>query len=118
MSGTADWALASLPNRKRAAKKPRWLMKAEQVEEATRLYLGERLSIYCIAAKMDIGPETIRNTLKHAGVTMRGRAEAQLVRKGRMITEEGGEGSPSAGAGTASLDAGHGLTPAIHQEAA
>lgn len=83
MSVTADWALAPLPNRKPTERKPKWLMTAAQVKEATWLYLGERLSIYGIAHRMNLGPETIRNTLKHAGVAMRGRSEAQLVRTRR-----------------------------------
>lgn len=79
---TGNWSFGdmatALPDRTVRPKTPRPApMTDAQIEEAKHLYLGMTLSTYAVARQMGLQQETVRASLKKAGVTMRGKVDAQ-----------------------------------------
>ncbi|CAB4167566.1 hypothetical protein UFOVP860_29 [uncultured Caudovirales phage] len=59
--------------------RPEPALSDDQLAEAKRLYLVERLSTYRVAARLGLGQEAVRTGLLRAGVVLRFGAAAQTA---------------------------------------
>lgn len=59
--------------------RPEPALSADQLAEAKRLYLDERLSTYRVAARLKVSQEAVRAGLQRAGVALRFGAAAQTA---------------------------------------
>lgn len=62
--------------------RPEPALSDDQLAEAKRLYLDERLSTYRVAALLKVSQEAVRAGLRRAGVALRFGAVAQTARAG------------------------------------